>query len=63
MPSLILSGLPLPEQLRGAMAQVSAVGPQSVGGVGWPANHRPQPGQPISMAGMMSVSFGPAKSL
>ena len=61
MPPLMLSGMPLAEQLRASMAQVGAVGPQSVGGIGWPANQRPQPRQPITMFGAMSVSFGPSK--
>jgi hypothetical protein len=61
VPPLMLSGMPLAEQLRGAMDQVGAVGPQSVGGIGWPANQRPQPGLAMAMFGAMSVSFGPSK--
>jgi hypothetical protein len=61
MPPLILSGMPLAEQLRASMAQVGAVGPQSVGGIGWPANQRPTPGQQFRILGAMSISFGPSK--
>jgi hypothetical protein len=57
-PPLIFSGMPLAEQMQAAMVQMGATGPQSVGGVGWPANRRPMPGQPFIDA--MSVSFGPA---
>jgi hypothetical protein len=61
IPPLILSGKPLAEQLRASMAQVGAVGPQSVGGIGWPANQRPTPGQDFGFLGAMSISFGPSK--
>jgi hypothetical protein len=57
LPPLILSGQPLADQLRAALAQMGVTGPQSVGGIGWPANRRPEPGQP--MLGAISVSFGP----
>jgi hypothetical protein len=60
MPPLILSGQPLADQLRGIMAQAGATVPQSVGGIGWPANRRPDPSQPF--LGAMSISFGPANS-
>jgi hypothetical protein len=60
LPPLILSGQPLAEQMRGAVAQMGATGSQSVDGIGWPANSRPVPGQPL--LGAMSVSFGPANA-
>jgi hypothetical protein len=59
LPPLIFSGQPLAEQMKAALTKMGAVGPQSVGGIGWPANRRPTPGQPFIDA--MSVSFGPAK--
>jgi hypothetical protein len=61
MPPLFLSGMPLAEQLRAAMAQVGAVGPQSIGGIGWPANQRPDFTQPVAALNAMSISFGPSK--
>jgi hypothetical protein len=61
VPPLILSGMPLAEQLRMLMAQQGGGGPQSVGGIGWPANQRPAPGQQFGILGAMSISHGPAK--
>jgi hypothetical protein len=60
LPPLVLSGQPLAEQMRAAVAQMGATGPHSVDGIGWPANSRPVPGQPL--LGAMSVSFGPANT-
>ncbi len=55
-PPLILSGQPLADQMRAALAQMGAVGPHSVDGIGWPAN---RPNGPL--LGAMSVSYRPAQ--
>lgn len=58
LPPLMLSGQPLADQLQGALAQMGATGPQSLDGVGWPANRRPGEQQQFTA---MSVSFRPAQ--